>query len=143
MNKYLNNRRRLAVTPQAMILGGLVGALLGALIRGGITLFHLRGGEAFGVLGSLPSAGIGFLCGAIAGATCRAWLGALIGAVLSAGVFGLFVIPFAYLFSHFDATDKVTAFTWPLFIQKAIAGAVAGGIGAFVGKLIVTGASPE
>ncbi len=139
MNKYLNNRRRLAVTPQAMILGGLVGALLGALIRGGITLFHLSGGEAFGVLGSLPSAGIGFLCGAIAGATCRAWLGALVGGVLSAGVFGLFVIPVAYLFSQFNAADAVTEFTWPLFIQKAIAGAVAGGVGAFVGRWIVTG----
>jgi hypothetical protein len=139
MNKQLSDHKRLVVTPQGMVLGALVGALLGALIRGGITLFHLREGEAFGVLGSLPSAGIGFLCGAIAGATCRAWLGALIGAVLSAGVFVLFVIPFAYLFAHFDAVEKVTAFSWPLFIQKAIAGAVAGGVGAFVGKLIVTG----
>ena len=63
-----------------------------------------------------------------------AFLGALIGAVLSAGVFVLFVIPFAHLFSHFNAVKKVTALTWPLFIQKAIAGAVAGGIGAFVGR---------
>lgn len=139
MNKNSSNRHELAVTPKGMIIGGLVGALLGALIRGGITLFHLREGEAFGVLGSLPSAGIGFLCGAIAGATCRAWLGAIIGAVLSAGVFGLFVIPFAYLFAQFNAAEKVTEFTWPLFIQKAIAGAVAGGVGALVGRWILAG----
>lgn len=139
MNRQLSDRKRLVMTPQGMILGALVGALLGALIRGGITLYHLREGEAFGVLGSLPSAGIGFLCGAIAGATCRAWLGALLGAALSAGVFVLFVVPVAYLFAHFNAVEKVTEFTWPLFIQKAIAGAVAGGVGAFVGRLIVTG----
>jgi hypothetical protein len=125
------------LTPTGMLLGGLVGALVGGLVRGGFTFYNLRAGAGFGLLASLPSAGIGFLCGAIAGCFCRGWVGALLGAFLSGGVFGLFVLPVAYLFALFNAADKVGDFTWPYFVQKAIAGAIAGGIGGFVGRLIV------
>lgn len=137
MNDNYTIRRRCVVTTKGMIIGGFVGALIGTLVRGGITFYHLRVGEAFGLLASLPSAGIGFLCGAIAGCWCRGWTGALIGALLSAGMFGLFVLPCAYVFAQFNAADKVTEFTWPLFVQKAIAGGIAGGVGGLVGRWIV------
>ncbi|MEY4567150.1 MAG: hypothetical protein RLY14_2120 [Planctomycetota bacterium] len=136
MNDNFTIRESPIVTTKGMIIGGIVGALIGAVIRGGITFYHLREGEVFGLLASLPSASIGFLCGAIAGCWCRGSIGALIGALLSAGVFGLFFLPFAYVLSLFDAADKATEFAWPLFLQKAIAGGIAGGVGGLVGRWI-------
>jgi hypothetical protein len=118
------------------LLGGLTGALIGAVIRGAFTFLNLQDAGLFGLLSSLPSAGIGFLCGAIAGCFCHVWKGIFLGAFLSAGMFGLFVLPFAFLFHIFDAVEKVGEFTWLYFVQKAIAGAIAGGLGGFVGRSI-------
>ncbi len=118
----------------ANFIGGLVGGCTGALIRGGFTWQNLQQGELFGLLASLPSAGIGLLCGAIAGAFCRPVLGALVGAGLSAGVFGLFLLPIGYLFVLLGSPIVVAEFSWSYFLQKAVAGAIAGAIGGYVGK---------
>jgi hypothetical protein len=136
MSQQYVMRSKPRLTGSGIFLGGLVGGLVGFLVRGGITFYNLRGGAELGFLASLPSGGIGFLCGAIAGAFCRPWLGALLGTVLSAGVFGLFLLPFSYFFSLFLAASTVVDFT-SFFLQKAIAGAIAGGVGGYVGSLIV------
>lgn len=115
------------------VVGAAAGAIAGALLRGAITYSHLREGDALGLLASLPSAGIGFLCGAIGGCWCRGLTGALIGAGLSAGMFLLVVLPVAFLATLFNAADDVVAFSWPLFLEKGIAGGVAGGFGGGVG----------
>ena len=119
MTSEHGSRRKSGLTTTGMLYGGMVGGLVGAFVRGGITLYNLRDGAEIGLLASLPSAGIGFLCGAVAGCFCRWRLGASIGAFLSAGVFGLFVMPVAYVFSLFGAADKVSTFTFSLFIACA------------------------
>lgn len=136
-------RRKSSLTTTGMLYGGMIGGLVCAFVRGGITLFNLQGGAEIGFLASLPSAGIGFLCGAVAGSFCRWPLGAMLGAFLSAGVFGLFVIPVAYVFSLFGAAHDVGTFTFSFFIQKAFAGAIAGGIGGYTGMLIVRSENRE
>lgn len=115
------------------VVGAAVGGLAGAVIRGGMTHSHLREGDALGLLASLPSAGIGFLCGALAGCWCRGLTGVVLGSALSAGIFVLFVLPVAFLAAIFGAGGKVVDFSWPLLVEKAVAGGVAGGLGGFVG----------
>jgi hypothetical protein len=68
--------------------GAGVGALLGALGRALVVIFWL--GPQAGII-ALPSAGIGLLVGAIAGSLGRPLRGALVGFVLSAFVFELFM----------------------------------------------------
>src|SRR6516165_12809883 len=68
--------------------GAAVGALIGALGRALVVIFWL--GPQAGVI-ALPSAGIGLLVGAIAGSLGRPLRGALVGFVLSAFVFELFM----------------------------------------------------
>ena len=80
----------------------------------------------------LPSAGIGFLCGAIAGAVGKPGWSALIGAALSVGIFGLFVLPFAFCFAAVEAETWLVEFTWLYFVQKAAAGAIGGALGGYV-----------
>ncbi len=89
-----------------------------------------------GVFAFLPSAGIGLLCGSIAEATGRVWLGALLGAILSAGIFGLFVLPVASCFSFLEPEKWLAEFTWIYFAQKGAAGAIGGALGGFVGGLL-------
>jgi hypothetical protein len=118
----------------AILVGGLVGGVFGGLIRGWFTSQNLQPSGLFELLVSLPSASIGLLCGAIAGAFCRPLLGALVGAGLSAGVFGLFLLPIGYLLALVGAPFVVAEFSWPFLLQKAVAGAIAGAIGGLVGQ---------
>ncbi len=118
----------------AILTGGLVGGVLGALVRGWFTSQNLQQSGVFELLVCLPSAGIGLLCGAIAGAFCRPLLGALIGAGLSAGVLGLFLLPIGYLLTLLGSPDAIAEFSWPYLLQKAVAGAIAGAVGGYVGK---------
>lgn len=136
MGEHHKTRSLAMLTPSSIYTGALAGGLVGALLRGGVTFYNLRAGAELGFLAAMPSAGIGFLCGAVAGAFGRAGVGALLGAFLSAGVFALFMLPFAYVFTTLNALDRVADFTWQYFVQKAIAGAVAGGIGGWVGGVV-------
>lgn len=121
-----------------------------AILRAGFTYYNLTGAEqgddvvrgllAFYAL--IPSAGIGFLCGAIAGATKRLWLGALTGAVLSAGLLLLFAMPFAWLFALFGLDQWFAKFTLPYFLQKGTAGALGGAFGGFLGGRIESADAP-
>jgi hypothetical protein len=130
--------------------GALAGATVGAAARGGFTYYNLVAAAAqVGVrdaaltglasLALLPSAGIGLLCGAIAGAFGRPAFGSALGAALSAGVFALFVLPFSCCLSAFQVEKLVWDFSSLFFVQKAIAGALAGGVGGFVGRLSAQG----
>ena len=134
MSTVSKKQPRPTLTPTCIFIGALVGGVVGALVRGGFTFYNLRAGGELGLLAAMPSAGIGFLCGAVAGGFCRAWMGALLGAVLSAGVFALFLLPFAYVFS----VERVGDFTWYYLIQRAVAGAVAGGIGGWIGGRVAS-----
>ena len=112
--------------------GALVGGVACAVLRAAFTYYNVLHAEAtddiargvLGVFAFLPSAGIGLLCGSIAGATGRVWLGALLGALLSVGIFGLFVLPFAFCFSFVEPEKWLAEFTWVYFAQKGTAGAI-------------------
>jgi hypothetical protein len=89
----------------------------------------------------LPSAVIGILVGCIAGGTGRPLRGALLGAVLSAVVFELFMLPCASVLGRFgsitgdqDAEGKFLRETLVYGLEMALAGALAGGIGGLLGK---------
>ena len=118
-------------------VGALVGAAVGAGLRGGFTLFNLRFGDAahqaLALIAFLPSVAVGPLSGGIAGALAKPGWGALLGAGISAGLFGLCVLPWAVLLESAGAGGELTAFTWPYFLQKAAAGAIAGTVGGYIG----------
>jgi hypothetical protein len=125
--------------------GALVGGAVGGLARGAVVLFHL--GTASFVL-ALPSAAMGALVGAIAGASGRPARGAAIGAVLSGLAFELFELSCASLSGAVALllgdpnapTDFMTGL-FPTALQMALAGAIAGGAGGAVGSW--TGFSAE
>ena len=119
--------------------GAGVGALIGALGRALVVLFWL-GPQA--VIMALPSAGIGLLVGAIAGSLGRPLRGALVGFVLSAFVFELFMCACASLVgglgSIVGGKDAEMAFltaVLPYTLLMGVAGAAAGGIGGYVGRV--------
>ena len=116
--------------------GAGVGALLGCFGRGAVVLLNL--GPDGGPLATiaLPSAGIGLLVGAIAGAFGRPLLGAAVGAVLSGLVFELFICACASLIGSFSQKAGEDFFTQTLVygLEMALVGAIAGGVGGLVGR---------
>jgi hypothetical protein len=121
-------------------LGALVGALIGACARAAVVFLNL--GHAGGALPALalPSAGIGLLVGAIAGAIGRPLLGAVVGAVLSGVVFELFMCACASVIGTFSqkAGGDFLSQTLIYALEMGAAGALAGGIGGLVGMATAT-----
>ena len=118
--------------------GAGVGALVGAAGRA-LVVFCCLGSNA-GIL-ALPSAGIGILVGAIAGSLGKPLRGALVGFVLSAFVFELFMCACASvlgditrIFGEKDAGTKFLTEVLPYTLLMGVAGAAAGGIGGAVGS---------
>ncbi len=124
---------------QVSAKGAGVGALVGAVGRALVALCWLAiqgaGPEAFILV--LPSAAIGLLVGAIAGALRKPLRGAVVGFVLSAVVFELFMfacasaLPTGGIFRGPGAGE----FLWkalPYMLLMGLAGAAAGGIGGAV-----------
>lgn len=119
-------------------VGAGVGALVGAVGRALVCYGWL--GPTAGLF-VLPSAGIGLLVGAIAGSLGRPLRGALVGFVLSAFVFELFMCAGASLlgdvarvFGEQDAGTKFLSEVLPYMLLMGVAGAAAGGIGGAVGN---------
>jgi hypothetical protein len=116
--------------------GAGVGALVGCVGRGAVVLLNF--GPAGGSLPAiaLPSAGIGLLVGAIAGAVGRPLLGAALGAILSGVVFELFMFAGASLIGAFDQHRGAAFLSQTLLygLEMAVAGALAGGLGGLVGQ---------
>lgn len=128
--------------------GAVAGAAVCAIARTVVALAFLFyvsrwGGRWWSGAGSMFLAAIisgliGLPIGALAGSTCRPFLGAMIGAALSGGAcFGLFVIPTELMIgmSHPGGFDRIeTVEVLGGFAAMIIAGAVAGGIGAAIGR---------
>lgn len=116
--------------------GALVGAGIGAVARAAVVSFNL--GLEIPLVFMLPSAAIGLLVGAIAGALGRPWIGALVGAILSGVIFELFMLPCASMIGTFAGDDQAKSVflrsTVAYALQMAAAGALAGGIGGLVGQ---------
>src|SRR5262249_51579509 len=89
--------------------GAGVGALLGALGRALVVICWL--GPQAGII-ALPSAGIGLLVGAIAGSLGRPLRGALVGFVLSAFVFELFMCACASVLGTLEASSVGRTLEW-------------------------------
>ena len=118
-----------------------VGGGLCAIGRAGVVLLNIGEVNTLTILISLPSAAIGLLVGAIAGAFASPGKGALIGAILSGIIFELFMLPCVFVFGtigdvfgNYDAGSSFLVSTWPYFIEMAAVGAIAGAIGGVVGK---------
>ena len=89
----------------------------------------------------LPSAGIGLLVGAIAGAVGRPLLGAAIGAILSGVVFEFFMFACASLIGVISqkAGSDFLFQTLIYGTEMALAGAIAGAVGGLAGQSELTG----
>lgn len=117
--------------------GALVGAGVGALGRA-LVVFAFVGPI---IIIALPSAGIGLLVGAIAGALGKPLYGALLGFMLSAFVFELFMFACA---SALGAIGKVLGdnkiqmdfltHMLPYMLLMGLAGSAAGALGGMVGQ---------
>jgi hypothetical protein len=119
-------------------VGAGVGALVGAAGRALVVLCWLGPGA---IIFALPSAAIGLLVGAIAGALGKPVRGAIVGFVLSAVVFELFMFACASVLgdmgSIFGGKDAGTTFltqVLPYTLLMGLAGVAAGGIGGAVGS---------
>jgi hypothetical protein len=118
----------------------MVGAIAGGLARGVVVAFHV-GVSSLWL--AFPSAGIGALVGAIAGATGRPGKGAIVGATLSALIFGLVIMTASRLLDlvgtavgEAGAGGPFLAWSLPYFLQMAVAGAIGGSIGGAAGKTV-------
>ncbi len=126
---------------QISAAGAGVGSLVGAAGRA-LVVFCWVGPNA-GIF-ALPSAAIGLLVGAIAGALGKPLRGALVGFILSAFVFELFMFScasvfgdVARIFGEKDAGTKLLTDVLPYMLLMGVAGAAAGGIGGAVGSASV------
>ena len=120
------------------VIGAVAGAVVCAISRSLVIIIAVPNVSP---IFFLPSASIGILVGAVAGAIGRPLIGAGIGAVLSAVIFELFMLPCASLIGTFGAltgdTDADTEFlkqTVTYLVQMGIAGAIGGGVGGAVGS---------
>jgi hypothetical protein len=117
-------------------LGFAVGAVAGWVGSFAVMCCFVKRGDFDGWLFTFVFAAIGAGVGGLAGATCRPWLGVLLGAVLSGGsCYGIGVLPSELLFrvapphpeqSHSGLYVGLAAMT--------AVGATAGGVGALAGK---------
>jgi hypothetical protein len=123
--------------------GAAVGALVGGVGRAAVVLisvgvvgYHGPVAGALAVL-AMASGVIGLLVGAIAGATGKPLLGAVVGALLSGAVFEMFMCACASLLGSLSQRAGADFFQETLVygLQMAIAGALAGGIGGWVGSM--------
>jgi hypothetical protein len=121
-------------------IGALVGAGVGAIARSAVIFANF--GTETPLMFVLPSAAIGILVGTIAGALARPWIGALVGAILSAVVFELIMLPCISLVGTLgeitgkkDTDHGFLLATLMLAGEMGIAGALAGLIGGFVGRM--------
>jgi hypothetical protein len=122
-------------------VGAGVGALVGAVSRALVVLAWIGPIGPKGHIIALPSAGIGLLVGAIAGALGKPLRGAIVGFILSAVVFELFMFACASLLGgmadlvgHKGAESEFLTETLPYTLLMGLAGAAAGGIGGAVGS---------
>jgi hypothetical protein len=124
--------------------GAAVGALVGCLARGSVVLLNLGNAAEMAPAVALPSAGIGVLVGALAGAVGRPLAGAAVGAVLSGVVFELFMCACASLVGTLNskAGEVFLSQTLIYALEMAVAGAVAGGVGGLAGKAAKAARSP-
>jgi hypothetical protein len=116
--------------------GAGVGALVGCIARAAVVLLNLGPSADKLAIIALPSAGIGLLVGAIAGAFARPFLGAAAGAILSGVVFELFMFACASLIGSISHEAGAQFFSQTLLygLEIALAGAVAGAVGGWVGR---------
>ena len=128
--------------------GAIAGAVICAIARTAVALAFLFyvsrwGGKWWSGAGSMFFAAIisgliGLPIGGLAGSTCKPLLGTLIGAALSgASCFGLFVVPTELMIGMsypggFDRIETIEVFGG--FAAMILAGAIAGGIGATIGR---------
>ena len=117
--------------------GAMVGAGIGAVARATVVVLNLGAVPPILVF---PSAAIGVLVGLIAGASKKPAQGALIGAMLSAVVFELFMFPCVSLAGMFGqvtgdakAGEKFFRQTLVYAMEMGVAGALAGGLGSWIG----------
>ena len=119
--------------------GAAVGAVVGCVARAAVVILNVmgHGGEGVPAAFILPSAVIGLLVGAVAGAVGKPLLGATVGAVLSGVIFELFMCSCASLIGSFsrEASDRFLSHTLIYGLEMALAGAVAGGVGGLVGQI--------
>ncbi len=126
-------------------LGAVVGAFTCAIARSLVVYWAT---QQPALILMLPSAAIGFLVGAIAGAIGRPIVSAAIGAILSAVVFELFLLPCVSMVGIFgDITGNANLESdfihsaLKYLIGMAVAGGIGGGIGGAVGQF--TGDVPK
>jgi hypothetical protein len=110
------------MTRRASLIGACVGALVGAGGRAGVAACSLNEASQGGAVLVLTAALIGMVLGAFAGATGRPVLGALVGAGLS-GLFFLMSFPVVAVF------DFLGALRTPSLLLMVAMGALAGGVG--------------
>lgn len=110
-----------------VLKGALTGAVLGAVGRAAIVVAHADLSGKNTVLAAAFAALIGAVIGAIAGATGRPLIGIVIGAALSLAIY-LGLLPVVMLIRSLGAGSA------PSVYEIMAVGALAGGIGAFVGR---------
>lgn len=117
--------------------GAAIGALVGFVARGAVVFLNLGVAREQAIAIALPSAGIGLLVGAIAGAVGRPLIGAAVGAVLSGFVFELFMFACASLIGAFSPNGGRDLLSQTLIyaLEMALAGALAGFAGGLVARV--------
>lgn len=112
--------------PLLSAAGAAAGALFGGILRGGLALYHLAAFTTGIAPAVLAAVAIGIVNGAIGGAMRRAWLGVIVGGMVSLGFYYL-LLP-VVLFLQFL---KVGTVARP--VETLVIGAIAGGLGAALG----------
>ena len=122
------------------VAGAVAGAILGAVGRAAVVFFTL---DSPPMIFMLPSAAIGVLVGIMAGGLGRPLLGAAVGALLSAIIFELFLLPCASMLGTVGQIVGKDGWSqgflreaFPYFLQMGLAGAIAGGLGGGMGRLM-------
>ena len=122
------------ISPAGVATGSIVCAF-------GRSLVLLANIGALPIVFLLPTAFIGILVGAIAGGMGGPIRGAIVGAILSAIVFELFMLPCASLLGVIDEirgdselSGDFLRHTIAYCLEMGLAGALAGGLGGFVGQ---------
>jgi hypothetical protein len=127
------------VSGTGAVVGSLVGAAGRAFVLLGWIAVSVGYVEGSMFIAALPSAGIGLLVGAIAGALGKPLRGAVVGFVLSAFVFELFMcacasaLPTGGILGQPNAGWDFLLRALPYMLLMGLAGAAAGGIGGAVG----------